>query len=329
MTMTNESMLRKLIPGAILGFLVFVGLALLGDIRQVSRMMVHFDWRVFPLVLLLTTFNDGLRFIKWHLYIRLLGIRHISWLQSLQIFTAGLPLSVTPGKVGEALKGVWLKQRSGVPVGRGVSVVVAERISDGLAVLGLSTLGVMAYPQYWMVFALVLAALLGVVLLSQIRPAALWVLGICERLPLVRRFAFGIREFYEGSFSLFQLKPTLAAVSIGLISWLGEGIGFYLILRALGLPASRELLGMAVFVLAFSTVVGAISALPGGLGAVEVSVAGMLTLLMGVDPAIATSATILIRLATLWFGVALGLMVWGFSPGLLGLHSQNESIVEG
>ncbi len=327
--MNHDSLLPKLVPGAILGFLVFVGLALVGDIRQVSQMMVDFDWRIFPLVVLLTTFNDTLRFIKWHLYIRLLGIRHINWLHSLQIFAAGLPLSLTPGKVGEALKGVWLKQRSGVPVGRGVSVVVAERISDGLAVLGLSMLGVMAYPQYWVVFVLVLAALLGVVVLSQSRPAALWLLGWCERLPLVQRFVGGMREFYEGSFSLFQPRPTLTAISIGLVSWLGEGVGFYLILRSLGLPASRELLGLAVFVLAFSTVVGAVSALPAGLGAVEVSVAGMLTLLAGIDPAIATSATILVRLATLWFGVTLGLIVWGISPELLGLRSQNETIVEG
>jgi hypothetical protein len=60
---------------------------------------------------------------------------------------------MTPGKVGEVLKGVWLKQDSGLPVGGGVSVVVAERISDGFAVLVLSTLGVLAYPQYWPAFA--------------------------------------------------------------------------------------------------------------------------------------------------------------------------------
>jgi hypothetical protein len=57
------------------------------------------------------------------------------------LFVAGFPLAVTPGKVGEALKGVWINQVSGIPVGKGISVVVAERISDGLAVLILSTFG--------------------------------------------------------------------------------------------------------------------------------------------------------------------------------------------
>ena len=69
-----------------------------------------------------------------------------------------------------------------------------------------------------------------------------------------------------------------------------------------------KLLALAVFTLSFSTVVGAVSALPGGLGAAEVSIAGMLTLLGNISPAVSTSATLLIRLATLWFGVLLGLL---------------------
>lgn len=235
---------------------------------------------------------------------------------------AGFPLAVTPGKVGEVLKAVWVKKLTGLPVGRGVSVVLAERISDGLAVLALSTLGVIAYPRYWPAFAVILAALLGLVILSQVRPAALWLLEFGERLPLIKRFAHTLREFYEGSYTLFRPGPTLLAVGLGTLSWLGEGIGFYLILVGLGLPPSVELAASAVFVLAFSTVVGAASALPGGLGAAEVSIAGMLAFVLGLDVGTAAAATLLIRLATLWLGVSLGLITWAFSADLLGLRGE-------
>jgi uncharacterized protein (TIRG00374 family) len=207
-------------------------------------------------------------------------------------------------------------------------VVFAERISDGLAVLGLYTLGVIAYPRYWPAFLIVLILLLSVIILSQIRPAALWLLSIGGRIPLVKRFVAGLREFYEGSFILFRPIPTLLAVGLGTVSWLGEGIGFYFILKGLGLVDSSKLLVTAVFVLSFSTVVGAVSALPGGLGAAEVSIAGMLTLLMQIEPAIATTATLLIRLATLWFGVLLGLFVWLISPDLIGLRTHQGPSAE-
>ena len=84
----------------------------------------------------------------------------------------------------------------------------------------------------------------------------------------------------------------------------------FFILKGLGVPSGWETLSIAVFVLAFSTVIGAVSALPGGLGAAEASIAGMLTLLVGITKDTAAAATLLIRFATLWFAVALGLAVW-------------------
>jgi uncharacterized membrane protein YbhN (UPF0104 family) len=328
-TQQNQPILRKLIPGLALGFVVIIALGLIGDLRQMGQVIAGFDWRIYPLVILLTLFNYTLRFVKWHFYLGQIGVHTLPVGESARLFVAGFPLAMTPGKVGEVLKGVWLKQKSGLPVARGVSVVVAERISDGLAVLLLSTLGVVAYPQYWPAFLSFLALLLGVIILSQIRPAALWLLALGERLPLVSRAVHPLRDFYEGSFALFRPLPTIMAVGLGMVSWLGEGIGFYLILLGLGLPPSIGLLGLAIFTLAFSTVIGAVSALPGGLGAAEISITGMLALLGGLDPALAAAATLLIRLATLWFGISLGVIVWILSPNLIGLRGENVQSAEG
>lgn len=308
-------------PGLLLGFLALLGLALFGDLRQVSGAVLRFRWVFFPLVLGLTLFNYALRFVKWHYYLSQIGAAGIPIPQSARLFVAGFPLAVTPGKVGEVLKGVWLKQISGVPVSRGVSVVVAERISDGLAVLVLSTAGVIAFPQYWPGFAFVLAVLLGLIVVSQIRPLALGLLRFGERLPLVRSFIHSLHEFYESSYMLFRPKSSFIAISLGSISWLGEGLGMYLILLGLGIPSGWRTLSIAVFVLSFSIVVGAVSALPGGLGAAEASIAGMFSVLLGMAPEQAAAATLLIRMATLWFGVSLGLAVWVVSADLLGLST--------
>lgn len=311
--------MRRLIPGLVLGFVVLVVLGLLADLREVSGQVLTFRWSLFPLVIGLTLFNYTLRFFKFHFYLGQIGVEDLPMLESARLFVASFPLSVTPGKVGEALKGVWINQKSGAPVARGVAVVVAERISDGLAVTALSTLGVIAYPRYWPAFASVLALLLGIVIVSQIRPLVIALLGIGEGLPFLKRFIHHIREFYEGSFLLFRPGATLFAVTLGTISWLGEGIGLYVILRGLGIRPGWDVLSIAVFVLSFSTVIGAVSTLPGGLGAAEASIAGMLVLLLGLPADSAAAATLLIRFATLWFGVGLGLLVWSFSSDLLGL----------
>jgi uncharacterized protein (TIRG00374 family) len=326
---SSSSVLRRLTPGLVLGFLVFIGLALLGDLQQVSRTILGFQWRYFLIAIGFTLVNYTLRFFKWHFYLGQIGVRRLGIWNSLRLFIAGFPLAVTPGKVGEVLKGVWLMRKTGIPVARGVSVVVAERISDGLAVLALSVVGVIAYPQYWPAFSTILAVLLIIILVSQIRPLAHWLLDAGEKISLLRRFTQSLREFYEGSFALFRPSTTLLAVLLGTVSWFGEGIGFYFILLGLGVEPGRSTLAMSVFILAFSTIIGAVSALPGGLGAAEVSIAGMVTLIMHQQPATASAATLLVRLATLWFGVFLGLISWSISPDLLGMSpGHGESVAE-
>jgi len=306
----NSSLRRRLLAGLLFGFLVILALFLISDIRQVSERLTGFNWFLLPLILSGTLFNYGLRFLKWHYYLGLVGNGALAWRRSLKLFIAGFPLAVTPGKVGEAMKAVWLKRETGTPFSTGVTIVLAERISDGLAVLALSVLGVIAYPRYWTAFAIVLAALLAVVLLSQIQPLAYRILNMIERLPGLSRFSQSLRQFYESTRVLFRPGPTLAAVMLGSTAWFGEGLAMYLILIGLGVPTGLETLILAVFTLSFSTIIGAVSALPGGLGAAELSIAGMLSFLLGLDSGTAGAATLLIRFATLWFGVGLGLLVW-------------------
>ena len=306
----SQSIIRRLIPGLIFGFLVFLVVILIGDLDQVGQQVLDFRWELYPLVLLLTLFNYLLRFFKWHYYLGLVGVQDFPLLKSARLFLAGFPLAVTPGKAGEVVKGIWLKRETGLPVSKGVSVVLAERISDGFGVLLLSTLGVITTPRYWQAYAFVLGALIVLILIIQIRPAALWLLELGSRIPLLKRFTSSLREFYEGSYLLFRPRAILVAVGIGTISWLGEGIGMYLVLVGLGISPGWTALSAGIFVLAFSTVVGAVTALPGGLGAAEASIAGMLVFILGLSRDTAAAATILIRFATLWFAVILGLSIW-------------------
>lgn len=319
-----KALFRRLIGGLVFGFLVYLLLVIIADIRQVGSHFEHFNWLYAPLIILGTLFNYALRFIKWHYYLRIIGICQISVRESARVFIAGFPLAVTPGKVGEALKGLWLNRIAGSPVSHGVSVVLAERISDGFAVLLLSTLGVIAYPQYWPAFAIIFAALIAFVAFTQFHQLGMKLIQLTYQIPLINRIGNQIQEFYEGSHLLFKPRATITAVSLGTLAWLGEGVAMYLVLVGLGISPVGNTFFMAVFILSFSTVVGAVSALPGGIGAAEASITGMLTLLVGLDAGIAAAGTLLIRFATLWFGVGLGLLSWVVSKDLLVLASPDS-----
>ena len=304
-----EHIKSKVVLGLLLGVLVIVGLALAADLPKVVGAMEGFEWNWLPLILGLTSFNYLLRFFKWHYYLRQVDVRNIGWSDSLRVFLGGFATTVTPGKIGEAIKSLWLKNLTGAGIARTLPVVAAERLSDALACALLASVGVLAYPPYWPAFLAILAVMFGGIVVIQIRPLSLWLLGIAERLPLVSRFAHSLHEFYASSFELLRLKNLAVAVGLGTISWAGEGAAFFLVLKGLGVAPTATLLFQAVFILAFSVIVGGASTLPGGLGAAEVSLAGMLALVVGLPRETAATAALLIRFFTLWFGVALGFIV--------------------
>ncbi|MHB1131912.1 MAG: lysylphosphatidylglycerol synthase transmembrane domain-containing protein [Chloroflexota bacterium] len=309
---------RQLAFSLILGLLVVASLSFVADLPKVSEALASFDWRLLPAVLLLTLANYLLRFVKWHFYLGQIGVAGISLVDSLLLFMGGLSMVVTPGKVGEWLKTYLLRSLTGTPVSSSAPIVVAERLTDGLAMLLLASVGLAAYGWGWQVLLLVLLGGLAVVFLSQHRALARRVAGWLSRVTLVREQLVHARAFYESAHVLLKPANLAVAIALGLVSWFGECVAFFLVLVGLGLVATPTLLLQATFILATATLVGSVSLLPGGLAAAEGSIAGLLLLLGVTDsPAVAAAATLIIRFCTLWFGVSVGALALAlFMPRL-------------
>ena len=113
-----------------IGVAVVIVISLFSDLRAVGNDLLTFDWRLLPLILIGTVINYWLRWLKWDYYLRYLRLdRNISHATSGLIFTAGLVMSVTPGKMGEVLKSFLLRQRNATPITRSAPIVLAERIT--------------------------------------------------------------------------------------------------------------------------------------------------------------------------------------------------------
>ena len=298
---------NKFFLSLIFGLAIAAALSIYADLPRMMAALARFRWEVLPLALGLTLFNYALRWVKWDYYLGQIGATAISKADSLIIFVSGFTMILTPGRVGELLKSYLLKQADGIPISRSAPIVLAERLTDVLSMILLASAGLVAYRYGWQMMALILVSMLAFVALVQIRPMALGLLNWAERLSLIARFIQPLHQFYESSYQLLSLKSLLIAVGLGVISWSGECAALYVILVGLGFAATPTLLLQASFALASSTVLGAISFLPGGLGVTDASLTGIL-LFTGITRDLAVAATLLIRLCTLWFGVSLGLV---------------------
>jgi glycosyltransferase 2 family protein len=301
---------RKVALSAVLGALVIAALSILTDVRAVGSSLADFDWPILWAVLGWTVFNYVLRWLKWDYYLRKLGMgAGVSYFDSALLFVSGMVMAVTPGKIGEVFKSYLLKRINGTPVSASAPIVLAERLTDGLGMLILMGVGLNLYPPARPLFWILLAGGIVGIAALQYRPVALWMLEQMRHLPLLKRFAPHARRFYESSFALLSWRLLLFSTLLSIISWGGECIAFYYVLVGFGSPAGAELLLIATFIFAASTLFGLVSFLPGGLGVSEASSAALLVgLVGGISASAATAATIMIRFCTLWFGVLLGVL---------------------
>ena len=299
---------NRLLLSLALGLAVFIGLLFWGDFRSVGGSLRDFRWVYLPAILALTLFNYALRFAKWHYYLRLTGVRQVRLRDSFLLFFAGLGLTVTPAKLGEWIKSYFIRELHGVPISRTAPIVVAERVTDGLGMLILAFLGLLLLDQGWVFVAI--AAAMGLLLVAafQYRPFARWSISVASRVPVLSRYTGFIEGFYASAHALFSPKPLVLGVTLGAISWLGEGIAMYYVLLGLGAVNSGELVVQGIFILAVTTLAGAVFLLPGGLGVAEGGIAGLSHRLVGLAEGPAATATLLIRICTLWFGVGLGII---------------------
>ncbi|MFN8477578.1 MAG: lysylphosphatidylglycerol synthase transmembrane domain-containing protein [Kouleothrix sp.] len=297
----------KIIVSALLGLAVVVVLGLLSDIGQVGQSFSTFGWSALPAILGFTVLNYVLRWLKWDYYLRRMRMgQGVSYTDSALLFTSGMVMAVTPGKVGEVLKSYLLKRLNGTSISASAPIVLAERVTDGLAMLLLMGFGLTLYaPARPLFYVLLVATAIGL-LIAQSRALVDRVLAVVARLPMGARIAPRLLTAYLSMKELLSWRILLVSTIISVVSWFGECIAMYYVLRGLGVPGSFLLLQQATFVFAASTLFGLVSFLPGGLGVSEGSSTLMLERLIPLAAGPATTATIIIRFCTLWFGVSLG-----------------------
>jgi uncharacterized protein (TIRG00374 family) len=308
----------------LLVLLAVVGLILVADARELIDQLRAFNIVLLVPVLLLSLVNYGLRFGRWQLYLSELEIS-LALKTSLVVFLVGFVLSVTPGKAGELGKAWMVRELGGGAARRTVAVVIGERVSDLLGIIVLVGVGALAFPGgFWLTVVCFMVSGTGLVLLVWSR-AAEWFVKLVSRLPWLGRRSQLLADIYEDL--RFIQKPPVLVVSLllSVLAWGAEGVGFGIVARAYD-PATTWTGG--IFTYSASTFVGAASMIPGGLLASEGALA-MLLGIQGMGSAAAASATLVIRAATLWFAVLLGLVALPIGVKMLATRVSRPPTVLG
>jgi uncharacterized protein (TIRG00374 family) len=320
--MNLERLVRRVLGVMMLGILLYGGFLVYTGLADVGSRFATFGWWSFAAACGLSLLNYLLRFVKWEIYLGILGIRGIPKGESLLTFLSGFVLTVSPGKVGEVFKSLVLFRTRGVPIERSAPIVVAERVTDLIGVIAMITVGSLGFQGGLMWAAAGATLVLGLLVFIASPRLSRLAVEFATRLPgplgrigqkVAPRLHTALDQLREMTTPKRLVLPTLLSIA----GWSLEGVGLWLILRGF---AQGTTLALASFSYATATLAGAIVPLPGGLGVTDKLIEQQLTLLGGVPLAVAFSAMVLARFATLWFAVVVGFVALGLlrarHPGL-------------
>ena len=298
---------KKILISVAFGALVFLGFSIYADFDNLIKSFGEFNWAYFPLILALSFGNYILRFYKWEYYRKILDI-NLKTKASFLIFMSTFVMSVTPGKMGEVLKSYLVREENGTPVSVSAPIIIAERLTDFISVVLLCIAGsfVFDYGQS-IIIGVGLFFLICVALISS-RKISMIIILYLEKIKFLNKVAGKFQIAYESIYKLVKIKPLIIATFISAVAWFCECLGLYIILKVYSSITHIEVSIMsAVFIYGFSTIVGSIAMLPGGLGVTEASLTGLMVL-MNIPKDISVASTFIIRVATLWFAVLIGII---------------------
>ena len=299
-----EKLGKNLVLAIALGLAVYAALFFFFNFADVGRALAGFELALIPVVLGLVSLSYAGRFLRWLYYLRVLKVS-VPLGQNAAIFAAGLSMTISPGKLGEVLKSVFVRQASGAPIARTAPAVVAERATDGTGMVIWGFVGAFALNlPPWTMLAFLAVAVFGIAVLRS-KTLSLLAERVLLRLPLLHKLAPHLRAFHGASNELLGARPLVIGTVISFLSWGLECLAVYLC--AVGLGADAGFL-MVTFVFAVSSLLGVLSMIPGGIGAVEAGLALQFTRLAGMPTGLAGALTFVIRLATLWWATFVGIL---------------------
>jgi len=304
---TNPSKMTKLSPAklrwisySIVFFMTLYIVALLVTLNDDATLtsIKEIPLTLYLWLLLLSILSYLFRFIRWYYFLHLLEVK-ISISKHMLIYFSGFALTTTPGKAGETIRSLFLAPL-GIKYHQSLAAFFSERLLDVAAVVTLSVfLFAWAFPEYqqWMMISSVFIIIIFLLVRSTFIPFLIKRFLKHKSKALLLAFQSQVSRFLSS-------RSLLVALPLSLLAWTAQGYGLYLTIDSMGFDISPLLV---IGIYNISILAGAISFIPGGLGATEAAIS-LLLISIGMDASLAVVASLVCRGMTLWVAVLLGIV---------------------
>ena len=286
---------------------VYLFLALYSSKQVLTGLISMFSIHQYAYMLFFLLLAMFIKYVRWCYLLGQMNLRPMSK-ESFITFFSGFSMSVTPGKAGDFLKSFLMKSMNAGKHREIMPIVLMERITDVIALSAIVVVfSIINHSNMHGMIVLLLITLAGAMFLRSQRFMQLLELFVdkfFQRFLKSRRIRKKDVESIKGNMQrLLSFRIIFAASFIDVVSWIAESMVLYMIVTTLH-PSFTFI--QAVLIYSLSILAGALTLLPGGIGASEASI-GALLIMFGINSKEALAMTILCRFMTLWVSTAIGI----------------------
>ena len=282
------------------------------DYNIISEKISNFKINYLPLILFFVSASWIPLIIKWHFLLKNSEV-DVPLTKSIAVFFSGVAFEITPGQIGALIKSQILKTSYNIPRTKTVPIVIVEKVYDLIGAILASVIGIIILGMEIYLIAIAISILAFIFFFMYHKPASELFFNRITKLKFFSKYIENISGFYETVQKSTNVRAATICILLALAYWFMVSAAAYYILISFDVNIVDYLKVLAIY--STSTLLGAISFIPAGIGITEGSIAGLFTL-NGIDVSTALILAVMIRIFTLWYSVSVGFIALKFTGGL-------------
>lgn len=271
---------------------------------KLGSALSHFNLILIPAIVAGSLGYYVLQGVRWQFLLRDVGAR-LPMAETIMLNLAGQVTTLLP--LGELTRVVLAARAARIPFSDALATVTVQELIYGLLLVVVAVPGLFEFHLNPLIpVAALLVALLALAILT-LPPVFCALHSVMSRVLGLRRLLDPLDELQAGTAGLLHRLDTIVWSLISLLQVAAMTTVFYLVVTALDPGALTWPEAASLY--AVGSIAGAISLIPGGLGASEATFAGLL-IVVGLPPAEATAVALMQRMADQGVATVSGLIAF-------------------
>ena len=283
----------------------------ISDYNIISEKISNFKINYLPLILFFVSASWIPLIIKWHFLLKNSEV-DIPLTKSIAVWFAGISFEITPGHVGVLMKSQILKTSSNIPRTKTAPIVLVEKVYDLIGAFLASIIGIIILGLDPYLIIIVILVLATIFFFMYYRPAAELFFNLITKTKFFSKYVENLSEFHEIIQKSTNVKVATICIILAITYWFLISVAVYYTLIAFDIDILDYFKVLSIY--ATSSLLGAISFIPGGIGITEGTITGLLAL-EGISISTALILSVMIRIFVLWYPVCLGFISLKFTGG--------------